>query len=68
MDQATQHNAALVEETHASIEQTEAQAVELDRIVDVFAIRGGGHDGGDHAVASRPGGARDVRERVRQAG
>ena len=34
----TQHNAALVEETNAAIEQTEAQAGELDRIVDVFAV------------------------------
>jgi methyl-accepting chemotaxis protein len=38
MDEMTQHNAALVEETNAAIEQTEAQAVELDRIVDVFTI------------------------------
>jgi methyl-accepting chemotaxis protein len=37
----TQHNAALVEETNAAIEQTEAQATELDRIVDVFAIDDG---------------------------
>ena len=36
MDEMTQHNAALVEETNASIERTEQQAVELDRIVDVF--------------------------------
>ncbi|MBE7732966.1 methyl-accepting chemotaxis protein [Devosia faecipullorum] len=36
MDEMTQHNAALVEETNAAIEQTEAQASELDRIVDVF--------------------------------
>ncbi len=36
----TQHNAALVEETNAAIEQTEAQASELDRIVDVFALDG----------------------------
>jgi methyl-accepting chemotaxis protein len=34
----TQHNAALVEETNAAIEQTEAQASELDRIVDVFTL------------------------------
>jgi hypothetical protein len=34
----TQHNAALVEETNAAIEQTEHQASELDRIVDVFRI------------------------------
>lgn len=38
MDEMTQHNAALVEETNAAIEQTEAQAVELDRIVEVFKV------------------------------
>ena len=38
MDEMTQHNAALVEETNAAIEQTEAQASELDRIVDVFRL------------------------------
>jgi len=38
MDEMTQHNAALVEETNAAIEQTEAQANELDNIVDVFRI------------------------------
>jgi methyl-accepting chemotaxis protein len=38
MDEMTQHNAALVEETSAAIEQTEAQAEELDRIVEVFVI------------------------------
>ena len=36
----TQHNAALVEQTNAAIEQTENQANELDKIVDVFAIEG----------------------------
>jgi methyl-accepting chemotaxis protein len=39
MDEMTQHNAALVEQTNAAIEQTEAQANELDRIVEVFQIR-----------------------------
>ena len=38
MDEMTQHNAALVEETNAAIEQTEAQAVELDTIVERFRI------------------------------
>ncbi len=38
MDEMTQHNAALVEQTNAAIEQTEAQAGELDRIVDVFRV------------------------------
>jgi methyl-accepting chemotaxis protein len=42
LDEMTQHNAALVEETNAAIEQTEAQAGELDRIVDVFTIADGG--------------------------
>ena len=38
MDEMTQHNAALVEETNAAIEQTEGQASELDKIVDVFRV------------------------------
>ena len=38
LDEMTQHNAALVEETNAAIEQTEAQATELDRIVDIFQL------------------------------
>ena len=38
MDEMTQHNAALVEEINATIEQTEAQATELDRIVDIFVV------------------------------
>ncbi|HZY67199.1 MAG TPA: methyl-accepting chemotaxis protein, partial [Devosia sp.] len=38
MDEMTQHNAALVEETNAAIEQTEAQAVELDQVVDIFHL------------------------------
>ncbi|WP_421761305.1 methyl-accepting chemotaxis protein [Devosia sp.] len=40
MDEMTQHNAALVEETNAAIEQTESQANELDRIVEVFVVDG----------------------------
>ena len=40
MDEMTQHNAALVEQTNAAIEQTEAQARELDQIVDVFIVDG----------------------------
>jgi methyl-accepting chemotaxis protein len=38
MDEMTQHNAALVEQTNAAIEQTEKQAIDLDQIVDVFKI------------------------------
>jgi len=40
LDEMTQHNAALVEETNAAIEQTEAQASELDRVVDIFTVSG----------------------------
>ncbi|MET3900470.1 methyl-accepting chemotaxis protein [Devosia sp. UYZn731] len=38
MDEMTQHNVALVEQTNAAIEQTEKQATELDEIVDVFVV------------------------------
>jgi methyl-accepting chemotaxis protein len=38
LDTMTQHNAALVEETNASLEQAEGQATELDRIVDSFVV------------------------------
>jgi methyl-accepting chemotaxis protein len=38
IDEMTQHNAALVEEINASIEQTEGQAVELDTVVDRFVM------------------------------
>jgi methyl-accepting chemotaxis protein len=36
MDEMTQHNAALVEEMNAAIEQTESQATALDGVVAVF--------------------------------
>ncbi len=38
LDEMTQHNAALVEQTNAAIEQTEAQASELDQIVARFKV------------------------------
>ena len=57
MDEMTQHNAALVEETNAAIEQTEAQAVELDRIVEVFVVDASAHrpsrNEPTHAAASQ---------------
>jgi methyl-accepting chemotaxis protein len=51
MDEMTQHNAALVEETNAAIEQTEAQATDLDQIVDIFTLA-------DNVVAEPPRAAR----------
>ena len=41
MDEMTQHNAALVEETNAAIEQTEARASELDDVVELFRLAEG---------------------------
>ncbi len=38
LDEMTQHNAALVEETNAAIEQTETQAVALDSLISVFKV------------------------------
>jgi len=38
MDEMTQHNAALVEQTNAAIEQTEGQARELDEIAALFTL------------------------------
>jgi len=51
MDEMTQHNAALVEQTNAAIEQTEAQAGELDRVVGAFVI--GGPSGADRTPLHR---------------
>ncbi len=52
MDEMTQHNAALVEETNAAIEQTESEARELDRIVATFKLAGS--ESGERRLASRP--------------
>lgn len=41
MDEMTQNNAALVKEINAAIAQSEAQAGELDRIVDIFTTDDG---------------------------
>jgi len=38
MDEMTQHNASLVEETNAALGQTELQATELDHIIGVFRL------------------------------
>jgi methyl-accepting chemotaxis protein len=61
MDEMTQHNAALVEETNAAIEQTEAQATELDRIVDVFRIA---QEARGRSEQATPAGARGLQERL----
>ncbi len=69
MDEMTQHNAALVEETNAAIEQTEGQAAELDRVVEVFQVSGGNPAAmsGRAAPATRTGAVRAQQEKVRRA-
>jgi methyl-accepting chemotaxis protein len=80
LDEMTQHNAALVEETNAAIEHTEAQAVELDRIVDIFTVDGMGFEMpaskpiqrakpvAEKPVAERPPmGIKGLQQRVRNA-
>ncbi len=72
MDEMTQHNAALVEETNAAIEQTDNQVVELDRIVDVFKLKGGGgHQGASPQQAppraTTAGDARALQGKVKDA-
>ncbi|WP_156342886.1 methyl-accepting chemotaxis protein [Devosia sp. A16] len=66
LDEMTQQNAALVEQTNAAIEQTEGQATELDKIVDVFTI--------DDAGAAIPmqseprvGGVKALQQKVKAA-
>jgi methyl-accepting chemotaxis protein len=63
LDEMTQHNAALVEETNAAIEQTEAQAAELDRIVDIFTIA----DPSQRAPKPMPRDNKGIKERVKSA-
>ncbi|MBI4922363.1 MAG: HAMP domain-containing protein [Devosia nanyangense] len=78
MDEMTQHNAALVEQINAAIEQTESQASDLDLIVDVFTVEES-HQAAP-AKAARPavkpaavakakpaGGIKAMQERVKQA-
>jgi len=73
MDEMTQHNAALVEEINASIEQTEGQANELDRIVDVFRLDEAMAAGRPVATptkaarAAKPTGIKAMQEKVKQA-
>ncbi|WP_338721206.1 methyl-accepting chemotaxis protein [Devosia sp. XK-2] len=68
MDEMTQHNAALVEEMNAAIEQTEAQATQLDWIVDVFTV----YDRAEPVAATQPvpppASKARVQDRVRSAG
>ncbi|MCF4100029.1 methyl-accepting chemotaxis protein, partial [Maritalea sp. P4.10X] len=69
----TQHNAALVEETNAAIEQTENQATELDKIVDVFVTDGearvvaANQGGSARAPSAKPSGIKQLQSKVSSA-
>jgi len=70
MDEMTQHNAALVEETNAAIEQTEVQANELDAIVEVFVTDAASGTSSGRASSVRPVkavGARPLQAKVKSA-
>jgi len=69
MDEMTQHNAALVEETNAAIEQTEGQASELDRIVEVFIVEDGNRafSAPNHRKAAEPKTIKAIQARVKGA-
>jgi methyl-accepting chemotaxis protein len=70
MDEMTQHNAALVEETNAAIEQTEAQAADLDKVVANFTLsnRASAPSAAATPAAARaPQGIRALQEKVKSA-
>lgn len=67
MDEMTQHNAALVEETNAAIEQTEAQASELDKVVAIFTIEGSAAPRTASADVSPTKGVRALQQKVKSA-
>jgi methyl-accepting chemotaxis protein len=67
MDEMTQHNAALVEETNAAIEQTEAQATDLDRIVDIFRVERSTKSKTAAPASPRQGGLRGLKDKVKSA-
>ncbi len=67
MDEMTQHNAALVEQTNAAIEQTESQASELDRIVEVFTLDGRSAKAGGSNPSPARSGVKGLQQKVGQA-
>ncbi|HLV84567.1 MAG TPA: methyl-accepting chemotaxis protein, partial [Devosia sp.] len=67
MDEMTQHNAALVEQTNAAIEQTEGQASDLDRIVDIFILEDGPVAARAPMAEAPRNGIKGLQDKVRQA-
>ncbi|WP_375451190.1 methyl-accepting chemotaxis protein [uncultured Devosia sp.] len=69
MDELTQHNAALVEQTNAAIGQTESQASKLDQIVEVFTVGSGVVSAPiQNGAAPGPASAKPVARSYRNAG
>jgi len=67
MDEMTQHNAALVEETNAAIEQTESQAVALDALIGVFRLDANTRNRSDDRRSAGQSVVRDFIPRSRSA-
>ena len=69
MDEMTQHNAALVEEMNAAIEQTESQASKVDGIVDIFTVGKSSQSATRTTAAAQAqkGGVRGLQNRVKSA-
>ena len=66
LDEMTQHNAALVEQTNAAIEQTEAQAAELDQVIGTFTLDASTPAGRSQAEDAE-GGARGLLSGLKRA-
>src|SRR5690606_21949059 len=66
LDEMTQHNAALVEETNAAIEQTEAQAREVDAVVETFRLQALA-EAQDTSDKHQPPGIKGLQQRVARA-
>jgi methyl-accepting chemotaxis protein len=58
LDEMTQHNVALVDETNAALGETKHRASELDRIVDFFKLANDEDRADEPVVAVRPGPSR----------
>ena len=69
MDEITQHNAALVEQNNAAIEQAEAQSAELDKIVEAFQLdpAAAGHASKAPAPTEPKSVVQGMRDRVQRA-
>jgi methyl-accepting chemotaxis protein len=54
LEETTQHNSSLVDETNAAISTTELQVAEMDRLVDLFTIQDRAPEEGHRRAEARP--------------